>query len=90
MEVVRDGEPQASRPRSSWWTVTALNVTRRCALLEPIAASPEADCGTRALEADRREFAVVVLDVNSAWTGWSGLPHPRGSGQRDGADHLPT
>ena len=43
----------------------APNLIALRALLEPIAAVTEVDSGARALEeVDRREFAVVVLDVN--------------------------
>ena len=65
MELARDEEPQAARPQILVVDDYAPNVTALRALLEPIAAVTDADCGTRALEeASRREFAVVVLDVN--------------------------
>jgi len=65
MEVARDEELRAPRPQILVVDDYGPNVTALRALLEPIASVTGADSGTRALEeADRSEFALVVLDVN--------------------------
>jgi signal transduction histidine kinase len=65
MEVDREEESPAARPQILVVDDYAPNVTALRALLEPIAAVTGAESGTRALEeADRCEFALVVLDVN--------------------------
>jgi signal transduction histidine kinase len=65
MEVVSDEEPQSMRTQILVVDDYAPNVTALRALLEPLAAVIEAHSGARALEeADRYEFALVVLDVN--------------------------
>jgi signal transduction histidine kinase len=61
----REGAPEAAGPQILVVDDYAPNLTALRALLAPIAAVTEVDCGARALEEVARcDFAVVVMDVN--------------------------